>query len=214
MTRRWLVPREQPLARPWREAEYVVVDVETTGLDLKRDAIASYGAVVIRDGRIMVSENTYGLVSAGCEMTAASTAVHTLRRVDIADAPPLSHAVAVLDALLQNRILVAHAAWVEQAFLSRAFAAHSAALRCPVIDTAALARAEGIAPRSSRREPNLEWLAEAIGLPAVNPHHALGDATTTAQVFLALTSRLGRLGYRTALDFVDLTAGDRALKRR
>jgi DNA polymerase-3 subunit epsilon len=77
-----------------------------------------------------------------------------------------------------------------------------------------LARAEGIAPRSSRREPNLEWLAEAIGLPAVNPHHALGDATTTAQVFLALSSRLGRLGYRTALDFVDLTAGDQALKRR
>ena len=89
MTPRWLVRREQPLARPWREAEYVVVDVEATGLDLKRDAIASYGAVVIRDGRIVVSENTYGLVSAGCEMTAASTAVHTLRRVDIADAPPL-----------------------------------------------------------------------------------------------------------------------------
>ena len=213
MTPRWLVRREQPLARPWREAEYVVVDVEATGLDLKRDAIASYGAVVIRDGRIVVSENTYGLVSAGCEMTAASTAVHTLRRVDIADAPPLAQAVAILDTLLKNRILVAHAAWIEQAFLSRAFAAYGGALCCPVIDTAALARADGIAPRSSRRDPDLEWLAESIGLPPVSPHHALGDAITTAQVFLALTSRLGRLGYSKASDFVDLTKGDRVLAK-
>ena len=41
----------------------------------------------------------------------------------------------------------------------------------------------------------------------VAPHHALGDAITTAQLFLALTARLGRLGYRNARDFVDLTSG-------
>jgi DNA polymerase III subunit epsilon len=214
VTPSWFPRRAQPLVRPWREVEYIVVDLETTGLDLKRDAIVSYGAVVIRDGRIVVAENTYGLVRAGREMTPASTAVHTLRRVDIADAPPLSHAVAVLDTLLQNRILVAHAAWIEKAFLNRAFADHGATLRSPIIDTAALARADGIAPRGSRREPDLEWLAGEIGLPAVNPHHALGDAITTAHVFLALASRLGRLGYRKASDFVDLTVGDRVLKRR
>ena len=140
-------------------------------------------------------------------------ATEALRRVDIADAPPLAQAVAVLDTLLKNRILVAHAAWIEQAFLSRAFAAHGGALCCPVIDTAALARADGIAPRSSRRDPDLEWLAESIGLPPVSPHHALGDAITTAQVFLALTSRLGRLGYSKASDFVDLTKGDRVLAK-
>ena len=44
-----------------------------------------------------------------------------------------------------------------------------------------------------------------LGLPVVAPHHALGDAITTAQLFLALTARLGRLGYRNARDFVDLS---------
>jgi DNA polymerase III subunit epsilon len=191
----------------------VVVDVETTGLDLKRDAIASYGAVVIRDGRIVVAENTYGLVCPNCEITAESIAVHTLRRADVADAPPLSQAVTVLDTLLRSRVLVAHAAWIERAFLTRAFAEHGTRLRSPTIDTAALARAAGIAPRIGRNEPDLEWLAGAVGLPAVAPHHALGDAITTAQVFLALTARLDRLGYRNARDFVDLTTGDGSLNR-
>ena len=214
VTSRWFARRAQPLARPWREVEYVVVDLETTGLDLKRDAIASYGAVLIRDGRIVVAENTYGLVCPTCELTAESITVHTLRHADVADAPPLSLAVSVLDTLLRGRVLVAHAAWIEKAFLDRAFADHGAILGSPIIDTAALARADGIAPRGSRREPDLEWLAGEIGLPAVNPHHALGDATTTAHVFLALASRLGRLGYRKASDFVDLTDGDRALAKR
>jgi DNA polymerase-3 subunit epsilon len=214
MTPRWLTRRDQPLARPWREIEYVVVDLETTGLDLAQDSIASYGAVLIRDGRIVVSENTYGLVCPICEITAASIAVHTLRRADVADAPPLSEAVSILDALLRDRVLVAHAAWIEQAFLSRAFAAHGVKLRAPIIDTAALARAEGTVPTATRREPDLEWLTGKLGLPAVTPHHALGDAITTAQVFLALTARLGRLGYHQARDFVDLTSGDRILAKR
>ena len=86
----------------------MVVDLETTGLDLKRDAIASYGAVVIRHGRIVVAENTYGLVCPNCEITVESTTVHTLRRADVADAPPLSQAVPVLDAVVGDRVQVKH----------------------------------------------------------------------------------------------------------
>ena len=211
MTPHWWTRRERPLDRPWRDVEYAVVDLETTGLDLKRDAIASYGAVVIRDGRIVVAENTYGLVCPGCDITAASIAIHTLRRADVADAPPLSHAVMRLDDLLRGRVLVAHAAWVEKAFLERAFSASGATLRSPIIDTAAMARADGLAASNTHREPDLEWLAGELGVPVVHPHHALGDAITTAHAFLALTSRLARLGYSKARHFVELTDGDRAL---
>ena len=214
MTSRWRTRRQRPLATPWRNLEYVVVDLETTGLDLRRDAIASYGAVVVRDGRIVVAENVYGLVCPTREMTAEAIAVHTLRRADLADAPPLSHAVTILEALLRDRILVAHAAWIEKAFLTRAFAEHDVTLSSPIIDTAALARADGLVPRAMRGEPDLEWLAGELGLPAVTPHHALGDAITTAQTFLALTSRLSRLGYSNASDFVELSDGDRALSPR
>lgn len=96
---------------------------------------------------------------------------------------------------------MAHAAWVEQAFLRRAFRANRKALRCAVIDTAAMARAAGLAERS-RAEPNLGGLAGGCGC-VVSPHHALGDAITAAEVFLALATRLSRRIYHTARDLID-----------
>ena len=48
----------------------------------------------------------------------------------------------------------------------------------------------------------LTELASRLGLPAHRPHHALGDALTTAQVFLALATHLehrGRLSVKTIM---------------
>jgi DNA polymerase III subunit epsilon len=150
---RWFRARDNPMTRPWREVEYVVVDLETTGLDLRHDTIASYGAVMIRGGRMIVGENTYGLVCTTCDMDPASVAVHTLRPADVADAPPLADAVAIIQSLLDARVLVAHAAWIERAFLTRAFAEHDTTLRSPIIDTAALARAADRARRTRGGSP-------------------------------------------------------------
>ncbi len=38
----------------------------------------------------------------------------------------------------------------------------------------------------------LEYLGSRLGVPIHTPHNALGDAMTTAQVFLALASKLSR----------------------
>jgi DNA polymerase-3 subunit epsilon len=59
-----------------------------------------------------------------------------------------------------------------------------------VVDTAALLRACRLADSDPTSEPNLEAAARQLGLPVHTPHHALGDAFTTAQVFLALATRL------------------------
>jgi DNA polymerase III subunit epsilon len=192
------------LDRPWREVDYVVIDLETTGLDLKRDTIASYGAAVIEDGRIVASKNAYGLVRPTSTMSAESVTVHALLPSELAAAPPIDEAVAKLDAMITGRVVIAHAAWIEQSFLSRAFAAVGKKLRCTFIDTAAMARAARATVVPEPYEPDLELLAEALKLPVINPHHALGDAVTTAQVFLVLAARLAGEGYRTARDFVEL----------
>ena len=64
-----------------------------------------------------------------------------------------------------------------------------------MIDTAALARALGYAKHSPQgREPSLELLARRLSLPVYAPHHALGDAITTAAVFLALATKAGPAG--------------------
>jgi DNA polymerase III subunit epsilon len=119
----------------------------------------------------------------------------------------------VLLDVLTDRVLVAHAAWVEQSFLSRAFKMHGKQLRCKVIDTAAMARAAGFDSAQRGGEPELERLATELHLPVDSPHHGLGDAITTAQVFLALAARPARRGHETTRDFIDLTTADRALRR-
>jgi DNA polymerase-3 subunit epsilon len=44
----------------------------------------------------------------------------------------------------------------------------------------------------------LARLAELLGLPAETPHHALGDALTTAKAFIALASLLDATEPQTA----------------
>jgi DNA polymerase-3 subunit epsilon len=105
----------------------------------------------------------------------------------------------VIDELLEalgGRLLVAHAAHVERGFLEPALAAHGVALRGEIADTRELGRVwlrerepGTVAPRLGLGE-----LAARLGLPAHRPHHALGDALTTAQVFLALATHLEHRG--------------------
>jgi DNA polymerase III subunit epsilon len=186
------VPGWGDLDVPWREAEFVVVDLETTGLDLRHDEIVSYGAVVVRNGRAVAGTCVYGLVRPERPVTRAAVEVHALRPEDLADAPTPQDCAPRLVELLDGRVLVAHAAWVEQAFLERVLPAAGARLDGPVVDTAALAREALVVRPRDEGEPQLEILASGLGLPVHTPHHALGDALTTANLFLALVGRLER----------------------
>src|SRR5262249_4936299 len=112
----------------------------------------------------------------------------------------------LLDELLEaitGRALVAHVAAIETGFLSHALAKRGLELRNPVIDTAELAlelrrlrRQTPLRPGlwettlSTDTSPGLNELARSLKLPVHRPHHADGDALTTAQVFLALATHL------------------------
>jgi DNA polymerase-3 subunit epsilon len=115
--------------------------------------------------------------------------VHGLRRQDLATALPIAEAADEIRAQLDGRVLVAHAAWIEQRFLGRAVPGVRRR-RPPVVDTAALLRATGLAPTGTGHEPDLETAATSLGLCVHSPHHALGDALTTGEVLLATVSRL------------------------
>jgi DNA polymerase-3 subunit epsilon len=178
------------LDQPWRSASYCAVDLETTGLDLRRDVIISFGSVAIDGGRVIAGTSLYRLVRGPVRMSPEAIAVHSLRPADLADAPTWEESADVLLSALTGRVLVAHAAWVERGFLRRAFRRRRVRPPRFVVDTAALARSAGLAAASASAEPSLELLARDLGLPVHEPHHALGDALTTAEIFLALSTRL------------------------
>jgi DNA polymerase-3 subunit epsilon len=189
--RRTPLPAPQP-ATAWREAEFCVIDLETTGLDLRRDEIVAYGVAIVARARIPCGRTAYGLVRPTRAVSTPALTVHGLRPADLADAPTIDEVVGDLIDLLSNRVLVAHAAWVERAFLNRALRPRGVTLGRAVLDTAALLRACRLADLDPAGEPNLETASRKLGLPVHTPHHALGDAFTTAQLFLALATRLER----------------------
>jgi DNA polymerase III subunit epsilon len=171
----------------WREARFVAVDVETTGLDPDRDEVVSFAAVPIDGGRVIAQRTVRGLVRPSSPPPGSSIEIHGLRAADLAAAPPPDEALAPLAAALQGRIPIAHAAWVERSFL------RPLGLGMPrrVLDTALLWRFLCI----ERGEGDPGWrplpeLAAGLGLPAHRSHDAEGDALTTAQAFLALATHL------------------------
>ncbi|MFN8193141.1 MAG: 3'-5' exonuclease [Nocardioidaceae bacterium] len=194
-------PWPEPEPGPWRSARFSVVDLETTGLDLRRDEVISLGVVTVSGGRLQ-SDRWHQVVRPSRPISPESVKVHALTPDEVAEAPPLEDVLGAVRARLRGTVLVAHAAWVERAFLDRALRSRRERLPDEVVDTAALARAAGLVEAGSY-EPDLESLARRLGLPVHTPHHALGDAVTTAQVLLVLVARLEATAGR-ALDVRDL----------
>ncbi len=171
----------------WRAARLLAVDVETTGLDPKKDEVVSFAAVPVEGGRVVAHGAVRGLVRPSSPPPGSSIEIHGLRAADLAAAPPPEEALAPLAVALRGRIPIAHAAWVERSFL-RPFG-----LGMPrrILDTALLWRALSI----ERGEGDPGWrplseVAGELGLPAHRSHDAEGDALTTAQAFLALATHL------------------------
>ena len=165
------------------------MDLETTGLDLKKDEIVAIGATQISNGRIISEKSFYTQVKPENQPSTGSMKIHGLRNVDLELSPSIAIIYPDLAKLIENRIVIAHAAWVERAFLNRQA---RGLFPHKVLDTAILAQSLGVVENSPNKEPSLEFIARRLKLPVYAPHNALGDAMTTSVVFLALVNILER----------------------
>lgn len=174
------------------------MDLETTGLDPRRDGVISFAAVPVEGGRIVVGETVTGLVRPAAPPPPPSIEVHGLRAQDLAAAAPPPGALEPLVRAMRDRILVAHVAGIERAFLRPHLRLPERWLPRRAVDTALLWRLLGIHRGDGDPGPcSLAELAASLGLPAHRPHDAEGDALTTAQAFLALATHLEAHGRGT-----------------
>jgi len=200
--------------RPWRAASFAVVDLETTGLDARRHEIISWAVIHVDGGRIPAGATHSGLVRPQRMPEEGSIVVHGILPADIAAAPAPETAFDLLLDAVAGRVVVAHAAWFEKAFLSRAAARRGVRWRSPMIDTSVIGRwwlfeRDGYLPRAI----SLASLTRALRLPAHRPHHAIGDALTTAQAFLAIATHLDAIRPQTAGSLIDAKARVAEIRR-
>jgi DNA polymerase-3 subunit epsilon len=194
----------------WRLASFVVVDLETTGLDPRLDEVLSFAALPIEGGRILAGGTVTGLVRPETAPPASSIEIHGLRAADLASAPPAPEALEPLAAALRGRVPIAHAAWVERGFLRPWLRELGSSLARRMVDTRVLWRALCIARGEGDPGPrSLSAIAAALELPSHRPHVAEGDALTTAQVFLVLATHLESRGRGSVRD---LTGADRRVR--
>jgi DNA polymerase-3 subunit epsilon len=193
---------------PWREAVFTVLDFETTGLDPSAHEIISFATVTVAEGRVSLADARYELVRPRRMPDAESIRIHGLREADLVDAAPLSEHLDGLLEALNGRAIVAHVAKVERGFLGAALEERGLEVRNPFIDTASLdreLRRLRQQPAAEREPIGLSAMARELGLPVHRPHHADGDALTTAQAFIALATHLDELGPRTVGSLVRIS---------
>jgi DNA polymerase III epsilon subunit family exonuclease len=157
------------------------VDTETTGLSpTEGHTLVEVATVTIADGAI--GETWSSLMRPGRAIPADATAVHGIHDAMVAEAPVPETVAAELRRRCGDLALVFHNASFDLPFLI-ALLRHTGQppLLNPIVDTLGLAR--GLAGAGGN---SLGALAARFGLPREPAHRALGDALTTARLFLAL----------------------------
>lgn len=199
------------LVTHWRDVRYAVVDLETTGTDQRVHEVLSIGILPIDDGRILVGQECYLTVRPTRPPERASVVLHGIRPVDAAAGHAAGDIVDDVELRLHGRVIVSHVAEMERGFLNR-WLTHRYLRPRDLVDTDVLSRLI-IARRGGPLVTGHIGLGAAaghFGLPEHRRHHALGDALTTAQLFLATASLLRPDDSAT---LADLRRAPRQLKR-
>ena len=121
------------------EAEFVVFDLETTGLSPARDRICELGAVRVRGLELV--DSFQSLVNPGIALPEPVARLTGLRQQELASAPRAPAVVRGFLAFAGDALLVAHNAQFDQRFLEQhLLALYGRRLSEPPLCTAALAR--------------------------------------------------------------------------
>jgi DNA polymerase III subunit epsilon len=180
---------------PLDEIEFVAMDFETTGLNVKKDGIITIGLVPFTLNRVYINRAQHWTVRPRQKLNEQSVVIHNITHNDILDAPDLSEVIEPVLAALSGRVVVVHYRRIEREFLDRALKDRiKEGIEFPVIDTLDLeAHIQqrlngGFWNKLRGKKPQSVRLAQArkrYGLPAYTPHHALTDAIATAELLQA-----------------------------
>jgi len=156
---------------------FVAVDLETTGLDPRRDDIIEIAAVPFVDGRPQHAYVTR--VDPGRPIPPESSRIHGITDDMVVHATTIGEALVKLEAVCGRRVLVGHGIAFDLAMLARARRAHRLP---PVVN------------------PTLDIMRLGIGI--LGRHSAEGDAVAAGELLLALIPEIRDRGIRTVGDLV------------
>jgi len=171
-----------------RNQRWVVVDLETSGLNLNRDQVLSIGAVVIEDGAVDFSQLFERTLQRAETKLSPSVLIHGLGPSAIAaGSDPVDALLDFMDFVGDSPLLAFHAPF-DQHMLCRALKdSLGYRLTHPFLDVADIAPL--LCPEAHIREAGLDDWINHFNLQVGERHHASADALATAELMLILFSR-------------------------
>ncbi|MCL2496532.1 MAG: exonuclease domain-containing protein, partial [Clostridiales bacterium] len=177
-------------------AEYVIVDVETTGLDAATDELIEIAAVKLRRGLVM--EEFCTLVKAQHPIPPFISELTGIHDDLLIDQPGPREAVDLLVEFIGTAEIAAHNAAFDAAFICRYWQD-----KRPWLDTITLTQVAFPTLNSY----SLSNLCEVLEIENDQAHRALGDARATARLFLRARKQLATLPMRARENLL-LLAGE------
>ncbi|MFH0710048.1 MAG: 3'-5' exonuclease [Pseudomonadota bacterium] len=168
--------------------EVVVFDTETTGLNTRKDAVLSIGAVKIKGDKILTSQSFEVFLKPSKEISVESIKIHHIRPCD------LEHAIEPLEGVkkflefIGNRPLVGYYLEFDMAMINRLIKPWlGITLPNKQIEVSGLYFDKKIAliPQGNI-DLRFDTILKDLKIPRMGQHNALNDAIMTAMVYIKL----------------------------
>ena len=166
--------------------EIVCFDIETTGLKVTREAITEIGAVVLKNGKITETFQTF--VNPGRRLTPEIIGLTGITDAMLADAPSLKEALTAFLQFVNGRVLAAHNAEFDISFIRAGCRKVGLEFEPTYIDSLILA--QNLLPELHKYK--LDIVAEHLDLPTFNHHRASDDAGMVGYMLVPFFEKMRR----------------------
>lgn len=169
--------------------EYVVIDTETTGLNVAKDEILSIGAVKIKDNKILTSQTFEVFLQNSKEISSASIKIHGIRPVDLKNAKTTKDGIEEFLQFVGSRALVGYYLEFDVNMINR-YTKEILGITLPnrMIEVSEIYfdKTISLIPQGNI-DLRFDTILKKCGVPNMGVHNAVNDAIMTAMIYLKLT---------------------------
>jgi DNA polymerase III subunit epsilon len=196
--------KKENLKIPIDTAKFVVLDVESNGLDPKKDKILSIGAVKILGNQINIS-NTLEIFIEQIEFNPQAALIHGILKTNNKEKIQEFEAIKNIIEYVENSIIIGHSIAFDLSIIGETIKKYGGdKLLNKSLDTVKLYKRLKGADYKETSSTSLDVLSDEFNIPKSDRHNAAGDALITGMLFLKIISRLRKRGVETLEDLLKI----------